>query len=84
MIQIRQYVDKGKQGSRRGGPAGKIHRASTNRSANNVCPWLHNSPYITYAAQSLYRISEGVVLIHEIGHHFGFSDEDLARVEGRA
>ena len=22
------------------------------------------------------------VLIHEIGHHFGFSDEDIARLEG--
>lgn len=22
------------------------------------------------------------VLIHEIGHHFGFSDEDMARIEG--
>jgi len=21
------------------------------------------------------------VLIHEIGHHFGFSDEDIARLE---
>jgi len=21
------------------------------------------------------------VLIHEIGHHFGFSDEDMARIE---
>jgi predicted Zn-dependent protease with MMP-like domain len=23
------------------------------------------------------------VLIHEIGHHFGFSDADMARIEGR-
>jgi predicted Zn-dependent protease with MMP-like domain len=22
------------------------------------------------------------VLIHEIGHHFGFSDEDIERLEG--
>jgi predicted Zn-dependent protease with MMP-like domain len=22
------------------------------------------------------------VLIHEIGHHFGLSDEDIARLEG--
>ena len=24
------------------------------------------------------------VLIHEIGHHFGFSDEDMERIEGSA
>jgi predicted Zn-dependent protease with MMP-like domain len=22
------------------------------------------------------------VLVHEIGHHFGFSDEDMERIEG--
>jgi len=24
------------------------------------------------------------VLIHEIGHHFGLSDDDMARIEGEA
>ena len=24
------------------------------------------------------------VLIHEIGHHFGLSDEDMARIEAEA
>jgi predicted Zn-dependent protease with MMP-like domain len=24
------------------------------------------------------------VLVHEIGHHFGLSDEDMAKVEERA
>ncbi|WBV44085.1 metallopeptidase family protein [Pseudoroseomonas cervicalis] len=31
--------------------------------------------------EDLFRLVRNV-LIHEIGHHFGFSDEDIARLEG--
>ncbi|MFC7552708.1 metallopeptidase family protein [Pseudoroseomonas wenyumeiae] len=31
--------------------------------------------------EDLYRLVRNV-LIHEIGHHFGFSDDDIARLEG--
>jgi predicted Zn-dependent protease with MMP-like domain len=39
-----------------------------------VTPNAHES------GESLERIIRHV-LIHEIGHHFGFSDDDMARIE---
>ena len=48
--------------------------------------FLYRIPIIDYAR----RTGEGVdrvirhVLIHEIGHHFGFSDADMARIEADA
>ncbi|MFO0403053.1 MAG: metallopeptidase family protein, partial [Alphaproteobacteria bacterium] len=33
------------------------------------------------SGEDLFRLVRNV-LIHEIGHHFGFSDEDIERLEG--
>ena len=46
--------------------------------------FLYRRPILDY----WYEIGEELfdivrhVLIHEIGHHFGFSDEDMERIEG--
>jgi predicted Zn-dependent protease with MMP-like domain len=45
--------------------------------------FLYRQPILAYnraSGEDLYRLVRHV-LIHEIGHHFGFSDEDMARIE---
>ena len=45
--------------------------------------FLYRRPILDYWCESgedLMRLVRHV-LIHEIGHHFGFSDEDMARIE---
>ena len=45
--------------------------------------FLYRRPILDYwceTGEDLYDIVRHV-LIHEIGHHFGFSDEDMARIE---
>ena len=45
--------------------------------------WLYRRPILDYwceTGEELYDVVRHV-LIHEIGHHFGFSDEDMARIE---
>ncbi len=45
--------------------------------------FLYRRPILDYwceTGEDLYRIVRNV-LIHEIGHHFGFSDEDMDRIE---
>ena len=45
--------------------------------------FLYRRPILDYwceTSEDLTRIVRHV-LIHEIGHHFGFSDEDMARIE---
>jgi predicted Zn-dependent protease with MMP-like domain len=47
--------------------------------------YLYRRPMLDYwceTGEDLYDIVRHV-LIHEIGHHFGFSDEDMDRIEGR-
>jgi predicted Zn-dependent protease with MMP-like domain len=45
--------------------------------------FLYRQPILAYCAQSGEPLSRVVrhVLIHEIGHHFGFSDADMTRIE---
>ena len=45
--------------------------------------WLYRRPILDYWAEHDETLGHIVrhVLIHEIGHHFGFSDEDMARIE---
>jgi predicted Zn-dependent protease with MMP-like domain len=45
--------------------------------------FLYRRPILAYCAQSGEPLSLVVrhVLIHEIGHHFGFSDADMTRIE---
>ena len=48
--------------------------------------WLYRRPILDYWADHDETIGHIVrhVLIHEIGHHFGFSDEDMEAIEGAA
>ena len=45
--------------------------------------FLYRRPILDYWCESGEDLSHVVrhVLIHEIGHHFGFSDEDMERIE---
>jgi predicted Zn-dependent protease with MMP-like domain len=48
--------------------------------------WLYRRPILDFwceTGDSLTRIVRHV-LIHEIGHHFGFSDDDMERIEEQA
>ena len=62
--------------------------ALPHRSVSDVRPdadlvYLYRRPILDYwseTSEDLYRIVRHV-LIHEIGHHFGFSDEDMERLE---
>ncbi len=48
--------------------------------------WLYRRPILDFwceTGDSLTRIVRHV-LIHEIGHHFGFSDDDMERIEEEA
>ena len=48
--------------------------------------WLYRRPILDYWAEHDDTLGEIVthVLVHEIGHHFGFSDEDMAAIEAQA
>jgi predicted Zn-dependent protease with MMP-like domain len=46
--------------------------------------FLYRRPLLDYWCETGEALADILrhVLIHEIGHHFGFSDEDMARLEG--
>lgn len=50
--------------------------------------WLYRRPILDYWAESESGETLGEiithVLVHEIGHHFGFSDEDMEAIEAAA
>lgn len=48
--------------------------------------WLYRRPILDYWAEHDEALGTIVthVLIHEIGHHFGLSDEDMERIEAQA
>ena len=48
--------------------------------------WLYRRPLLDYWAEHDESLGHLVthVLVHEIGHHFGFSDADMARIEAQA
>ena len=48
--------------------------------------FLYRRPILDYWCETGDDLVEVVrhVLIHEIGHHFGFSDEDMERIEAEA
>ena len=55
--------------------------ASTRADADMV--FLYRRPLLDYwceTGEDLYRVVRHV-LIHEFGHHFGFSDDDMERLE---
>ena len=45
--------------------------------------YLYRLPILAYAAATGHPVATVIehVLIHEIGHHFGFSDADMAAIE---
>ena len=48
--------------------------------------WLYRRPILDYWAEHEETLGHIVrhVLIHEIGHHFGLSDEEMAEIEADA
>ncbi len=48
--------------------------------------WLYRRPILDYWAEHDETLAAIVthVLVHEIGHHFGFSDDDIAAIEAKA
>ncbi len=48
--------------------------------------WLYRRPILDYWAEHDEALGDIVthVLVHEIGHHFGFSDEDMEGIEAAA
>ena len=48
--------------------------------------WLYRRPILDYWADHDESLGAVVthVLVHEIGHHFGFSDDDMDEIEKRA
>jgi predicted Zn-dependent protease with MMP-like domain len=58
------------------------HKAETSLPHIDMI-FLYRRPLLDYwceTGEDLYRIVRHV-LIHEIGHHFGFSDADMARID---
>ncbi len=53
----------------------------TGRLPNRI--WLYRQPILAYAATREDGLEEIVkhVLVHEIGHHFGLSDEDMEAID---
>jgi predicted Zn-dependent protease with MMP-like domain len=48
--------------------------------------WLYRRPILDYWAEHEEKLGDIVrhVLVHEIGHHFGLSDDDMAEIEAEA
>jgi predicted Zn-dependent protease with MMP-like domain len=48
--------------------------------------WLYRRPILDYWAEHEEALGDVVrhVLVHEIGHHFGLSDDDMADIEAEA
>jgi predicted Zn-dependent protease with MMP-like domain len=48
--------------------------------------WLYRRPILDYWAENQDSLGEIVthVLVHEIGHHFGLSDDDMEAIEAAA
>ncbi|MEZ5775435.1 MAG: metallopeptidase family protein [Hyphomicrobiaceae bacterium] len=48
--------------------------------------YLYRRPILDYWAEHDITLGNVIVhvLVHEIGHHFGFSDDDMARIEDEA
>ena len=60
------------------------HLAQTGDEPNMV--WLYRRPILDFWAEGEDTLGEIVthVLVHEIGHHFGLSDEDMEEIERSA
>ena len=59
------------------------HKSLTDPRAQMDMVFLYRRPILDYWCESGEDLGDVVrhVLIHEIGHHLGFSDEDMERIE---
>jgi predicted Zn-dependent protease with MMP-like domain len=59
------------------------HKSVSDPRPNLDMVFLYRRPILDYWCETSEDLACLVrhVLIHEIGHHFGFSDEDMARIE---
>jgi len=59
------------------------HKSVSSVSSNIDMIFLYRRPILDYWCETGEDLAHVVrhVLIHEIGHHFGFSDEDMAHIE---
>jgi predicted Zn-dependent protease with MMP-like domain len=59
------------------------HRSVTTTRRTNDMIFLYRRPLLEYWCETGQPLAEIVrhVVIHEIGHHFGFSDDDMERIE---
>jgi predicted Zn-dependent protease with MMP-like domain len=59
------------------------HKSATMPSATTDMVFLYRRPLLDFWCETGDDLADIVrhVLIHEIGHHFGFSDEDMERLE---
>jgi len=66
---------------------GMAHASAT--PATGLLPnriWLYRRPILDYWAEHEEALGDviGNVLVHEIGHHFGLSDDDMEAIEAAA
>src|SRR5580698_10058420 len=59
------------------------HQSVSNPRAGIDMVFLYRRPILDYWCETGEKLGDVVrhVLIHEIGHHLGFSDEDMERIE---
>ncbi|WP_416896668.1 MAG: metallopeptidase family protein [Minwuia sp.] len=59
------------------------YRSVMDPGGENDCVWLYRRPILDYWTESGESLRHIVrhVMIHEIGHHFGFSDDDMDTIE---
>ena len=60
------------------------HKSVSDPLPHTDAIYLYRRPILDYwcdSGEDLFELVRHVV-IHEVGHHFGFSDEDMERIEG--
>ncbi|HTW34300.1 MAG TPA: metallopeptidase family protein [Rhizomicrobium sp.] len=62
------------------------HRVANEGTASPTMIFLYRRPILDYWAEHRETLGDVVrhVLVHEIGHHFGLSDEDMEGIEDGA